>query len=71
MGCCTERVSSQGMADARDQVNLGNKEEATKIKVKSEQSYSETLNTQSDMKTERSTGVDLQDANEDKIREPE
>ena len=59
------------MANARDQVNLGNKEETTKIRVKSEQSYSETLNTQSDMKTERSTGVDLQDANEDKIKEPE
>ena len=59
------------MANARDQVNLGNKEETTKIKVKSEQSYSETLNTQSDMKTERSTGEDLQDANEDKIKEPE
>ena len=71
MGCCTERVSSQGMASARDQVNLGNKAESAKIEAKTEQSCSETLNTQSDMKTDRSIGEAHAGQNEEKLREPE
>ena len=58
MGCYTERTTSQGMADAQKAVNLGKKEENAKLFTKTEETNAETLVTQADLKTERSSEVE-------------